>query len=86
MEDDRYLYALLGATVGCMAGVGLLTGVLFYWFNPAGVDCSFNVSVIVSSLMLAIVLPAASLHPKVAPQQTLCAVYSHGVTSSTPVV
>lgn len=85
MEDDRYLYALLGATVGCVAGVGLLTGVLFYWFNPGGADCSFNVAVIVSSLVLAILLPAASLHPKVAPL-TLHAIYSQLFMQCTPVV
>lgn len=65
MEDERYLYALLAATVA--AGVGTLSvvGVLFYWFNPSGGgDCSFNITAIVLVILLAVLLPAASLHPK----------------------
>lgn len=33
MEDERYLYALLGVTVGCYAGIGAIVGVLFYWYE-----------------------------------------------------
>jgi hypothetical protein len=64
MEDERYLYALLGVTVGCYAGIAAIVGLLFYWFNPAAAgDCSFNVTVIVLALVVALVLGAASMHP-----------------------
>ena len=66
MEDERYLYALLGVTVGCYAGIAAIVGLLFYWFNPAAAgDCSFNVTVIVLALLVALVLGAASMHPAV---------------------
>jgi Serine incorporator (Serinc) len=66
MEDERYLYALLGVTVGCYAGIAAIVGLLFYWFNPAAAgDCSFNVTVIVLALVVALVLGAASMHPAV---------------------
>eukprot|EP00208_Stichococcus_sp_RCC1054_P000766 CAMPEP_0206135158 /NCGR_PEP_ID=MMETSP1473-20131121/507_1 /ASSEMBLY_ACC=CAM_ASM_001109 /TAXON_ID=1461547 /ORGANISM="Stichococcus sp, Strain RCC1054" /LENGTH=443 /DNA_ID=CAMNT_0053526911 /DNA_START=290 /DNA_END=1621 /DNA_ORIENTATION=- len=64
MEDERYLYALLVATVGCAVGIVAMVAVLFYWFNPDGPDCSFNVSAICVTILLAVVLPAASMHPK----------------------
>lgn len=66
MEDERYLYALLGVTVGCYAGIAAIVGLLFYWFNPAAAsDCSFNVTIIVLALLVALVLGAASMHPAV---------------------
>ncbi len=65
MEDERYLYALLGVTVGCYAGIAAIVGVLFYWFNPGGADCSFNVSVIVLTILVCLTLGAASMHPAV---------------------
>ena len=72
MEDERYLYALLGVTVGCYAGIGAIVGLLFYWFNPvAAGDCSFNVTVIVLSLVVALVLGASSMHPAVS-SMSLC--------------
>jgi hypothetical protein len=64
MEDERYLYALLGVTVACYAGVAAIVGLLFYWFNPASAgDCSFNVSVIVLTILVCLALGAASMHP-----------------------
>ncbi len=66
MGDDRYLHALLAATAACTAGVLALLGLLFYWFNPAAAgDCSFNLALIVSAALLALVLPAAAMHPRV---------------------
>ena len=66
MEDERYLYALLGVTVACYAGIASIIGVLFYWFNPAAANgCSFNVTVIVLALLVCLVVSAASMHPTV---------------------
>lgn len=64
MEDERYLYALLAATVGCAVTILALVGIMFYWFNPDGPDCSFNVTAIAASVVVALVLPAASMHPR----------------------
>lgn len=71
MEDERYLYALLAATVGCAVTILALVGIMFYWFNPDGPDCSFNVTAIAASVVVALVLPAASMHPRVGPDRTL---------------
>lgn len=71
MEDERYLYALLAATVGCTVTILALVGIMFYWFNPDGPDCSFNVTAIAASVVVALVLPAASMHPRVGPDRTL---------------
>lgn len=71
MEDERFLYALLGVTVGCYAGIAGIAGLLFYWFNPStAADCSFNVAVIVIALFVALVLGAASMHPAVSLPKT----------------
>lgn len=62
----RFLYALLAVTVGAFAGAGALIGVSFYWFNPSGVgDCSFNVFVITTTILLALAVSLGSLHPQV---------------------
>jgi Serine incorporator (Serinc) len=82
MEDERYLYALLGVTVGCYAGIAAIVGLLFYWFNPAAAgDCSLNVTVIVLALVVALVLGAASMHPAVSCtswESTLCGFFLSG--------
>jgi Serine incorporator (Serinc) len=64
MEDDSYLYGLLAITVGAYLGCAGLLGVLFYWFKPAGAgDCSFNVTVIVLSVVLVVAFSLLSMHP-----------------------
>lgn len=57
----RYLYALLAITVGAYAGTIGLTAVLFYFFNPGGADCSFNITAIVLTLLLGLVMSALSV-------------------------
>ena len=52
----------VGAYTGCAAVIGML----FYWFNPSGVeDCSFNIVVIVLTIALCIGVTMAPLHPAV---------------------
>ena len=52
--------------MGAYAGVAVLAGLLFYFFNPAGAgDCSFNISVITMTLVLALVVSAVSMLPYV---------------------
>ena len=66
---DRLLWALLGITVGAYAGVAVLAGLLFYFFNPAGAgDCSFNISIIALTLVLALIVSAVSMLPYVSPR------------------
>eukprot|EP00873_Tetraselmis_striata_P044677 jgi/Tetstr1/464941/TSEL_009675.t1 len=63
-DDERYLYLLLAATVGCYVGTIGTAGFLFYLFNPqSGQPCSLNVFLIVSSLLLVGAFSLVSLHP-----------------------
>ena len=57
----RYLWGLLGVTGTAYAGTAGLTAVLFYFFNSTSQDCSFNVTVIVGTLMLGLVMSAISV-------------------------
>jgi hypothetical protein len=61
-DDDRYLWALLSLTVGCYAGAAALAAVLLVFFKPAGAgDCSFNVSMIVLTLLVGVLLSGVSM-------------------------
>jgi len=52
-EEERYLYLLLAATVGCFLGSLGLSALMFIWFHPSGAgSCSLNVFLITSSLLL----------------------------------
>ena len=51
----RYLWGLLGVTGGAYAGTAALAGVLFYFFNSTSQDCSFNVTIIVATIVLGLV-------------------------------
>uniref|UniRef100_A0A383VJK9 Serine incorporator n=1 Tax=Tetradesmus obliquus TaxID=3088 RepID=A0A383VJK9_TETOB len=63
-QDERWLYGLLGLTVTCFAGVLAISGVLFYFFKPAGAgSCSLNVFLITASLLLCIGFSGLSLLP-----------------------
>ena len=64
-EDDRWLYGLLAATLGALAGCGALVGLCFHWFAPSDIDCSFNLTIISLSLVLVVVLCLTSFHPAV---------------------
>ena len=56
--------------MGAYAGVVVLAGLLFYFFNPAGAgDCSFNISAITMTLVLALVVSAVSMLPYVRPRR-----------------
>jgi|Transcript_9089 hypothetical protein len=62
-DDERYLYILLAATLGCYAGIVGTAAFLLYVFKTAGSSCSLNVFLIVSSLLLVIAFSVVSLHP-----------------------
>jgi hypothetical protein len=64
-EDERYLYALLAATVGAYGAALALAGLCFHWFAPAGLDCSLNVSVVTASLLLCLAFSMLTFHPAV---------------------
>lgn len=64
-RDERFLYALLGATAAAYAGAATIGGLLYYWFAPGGHDCSFNVAVVSTALALCLAFTLVSLHPKV---------------------
>ena len=58
----RYLWALLTVTCGSYVGTLGLAGVLFYFFTPAGADeCSFNVTMIIFTLIIGIIMSGLSL-------------------------
>lgn len=59
--ECRYLWGLLGFTGGAYAGTAGLIAVLFYFFNSTTQDCSFNITVIVITLMLGLVMSAISV-------------------------
>ena len=63
----RFLYGLLGLTVSCYVGALTLIGIMFYWFNPAGAagGCSFNIVIIVLTLLLCLSFSLLSIHPLV---------------------
>ena len=63
----RFLYGLLGLTIGCYVGALTLIGIMFYWFNPAGAagGCSFNIVIIVLTLLLCLSFSLLSIHPLV---------------------
>lgn len=64
--DCRFLYALLAVTVGAFAGAIALVAVSFYWFNPSAAgDCSFNVFVIVVTIVITAAVCLVSMHPQV---------------------
>jgi len=63
-EDERWLYALLGLTVGAYAGTLAIAGVLYAFFKPAGAgSCSLNVFLITTALLLCIGFSALSVLP-----------------------
>lgn len=60
--------------MGAYAGVAVLAGLLFYFFNPVGAgDCSFNISAITMTLVLALVVSAVSMLPYVRPRTRVAA-------------
>ena len=63
----RYLYALLAVTVGAFLGAAGLTGVMFYFFNPQDSDCSFNITAIVCTLLIGLIMSAISMSTYVGP-------------------
>eukprot|EP00775_Hariotina_reticulata_P009592 gene9592-9755_t len=63
-EDENWLYGLLALTVACFMGVLGISGVLFYFFKPAGAgSCSLNVFLITTSLLLCVGFSLLSLLP-----------------------
>ena len=63
-RDERFLYALLGATAAAYASAATAGGLLYYWFAPGGHDCSFNVAVVTVAMALCLAFTMVSLHPK----------------------
>ncbi len=64
-EDQSWYYALLGVTVVAYGGSLTLSALMFHWFKPSGVDCSFNVSLITVALLLCVAFSVMSLLPAV---------------------
>ena len=63
--DERYLYALLIATVGAYGGMLTLTVLSYVWFTPSGTDCSLNMTLITLGLIASCVFNLGTLHPAV---------------------
>ena len=57
----------MGLTVSCYVGALTLIGIMFYWFNPPGAagGCSFNIVIIVLTLLLCLSFSLLSIHPLV---------------------
>eukprot|EP00889_Picochlorum_renovo_P000144 jgi/Picre1/27174/NNA_000143.t1 len=64
-EDERYLYALLVATVGAYGASCVMIVLSYVWFSPSGPDCSLNMSLITIGLIACVVLSILTLHPSV---------------------
>jgi hypothetical protein len=63
-DDERWLYGLLGLTVGAYAGTLGLAGLLYAFFKPPGAgSCSLNVALITLSLLLCLGFSALSVLP-----------------------
>lgn len=63
-KDVKFMYLLLGTTIGSYLGAGALAAVGFYFFRPNGQgSCTFNVSVLVWSLLLVLGFTILSVHP-----------------------
>ncbi|XP_057839431.1 uncharacterized protein LOC131049404 isoform X1 [Cryptomeria japonica] len=65
-KDEQFWYiALLVVSLVCYIATFAFSGLLFYWFNPSGNDCSLNIFFIVMALILAFAFAVIALHPKV---------------------
>eukprot|EP00890_Picochlorum_soloecismus_P000604 jgi/Picsp_1/1544/NSC_05022-R1_probable serine incorporator-like len=64
-EDDRYLYALLIATLGAYGGAATLAILSYVWFAPSDYDCSLNISLITVGLIACIAFNLATFHPTI---------------------
>ncbi|KAG2493562.1 hypothetical protein HYH03_008376 [Edaphochlamys debaryana] len=63
-EDERWLYGLMGLTVGAYAGTLTLAGLMYAWFKPPGAgSCSLNVALVTLALLLVVGCSALSLAP-----------------------
>lgn len=70
-ENGKYMYLLLGTTVVAYIGTAALAAVGFYLFKPSGEgSCTFNVMLLVWSLLLVAGFSILSIHP-VAPHGSL---------------
>lgn len=65
-KDEQFWYvALLVVSLVCYIVTFAFSGLLFYWFNPSGNDCSLNIFFIVLTLVFAVAFALIALHPKV---------------------
>lgn len=64
-DDERYLYALLGATVVNYTLIIVFAVLSFRWFAPDNHDCSLNISLITFGLLLCIAISFITFHPTV---------------------
>uniref|UniRef100_A0A0D6R1S6 Serine incorporator n=1 Tax=Araucaria cunninghamii TaxID=56994 RepID=A0A0D6R1S6_ARACU len=65
-KDEQFWYiALLLVSIVCYIATYAFSGLLFYWFNPSGNDCSLNVFFIVMTMILAFAFAVLALHPKI---------------------
>ena len=66
-ENIRYMYLLLGVTIACYVGTLVMAVLGFYIFRSTeGNVCTFNVSILVWSLILAVGFSILSVHPAAA--------------------
>ncbi|GBG63476.1 hypothetical protein CBR_g38094 [Chara braunii] len=64
-DDERWLYGLFGVSALSYILTGVLAGLLFYWFNPAGEDCQLNIFFISFTLFLTAAISVLSVHPSI---------------------
>ncbi|KAH1208556.1 hypothetical protein GmHk_15G043332 [Glycine max] len=57
--------AVILVYVGCYIAAFTGSGILFFWFNPSGYDCSLNIFFFVMTMILAFVFAIIALHPQV---------------------
>uniref|UniRef100_K7MAP9 Serine incorporator 3 n=1 Tax=Glycine max TaxID=3847 RepID=K7MAP9_SOYBN len=64
-DEQKWYIALLAVSVGCYIAAFTGSGILFFWFNPSGYDCSLNIFFFVMTMILAFVFAIIALHPQV---------------------
>ncbi|RZB63974.1 Serine incorporator 3 [Glycine soja] len=63
-DEQKWYIALLAVSVGCYIAAFTGSGILFFWFNPSGYDCSLNIFFFVMTMILAFVFAIIALHPQ----------------------
>ncbi|GLJ15941.1 hypothetical protein SUGI_0263440 [Cryptomeria japonica] len=64
-DEQFWCISLLVVSFVCYIAIFAFCGLLFYWFNPLGNDCSLNIFFIVMTLILTFAFAVIVLHPKI---------------------